>query len=46
MGSLTTLGVLMVQGGIRDDGAVSLGSIIVGGGLLAGCCAVIFNRLR
>ncbi len=57
MGSLTTLAVLMVQGGIRDllagppdssslEAFFSIGSTILGGGLLAGCIAVILNRLR
>ncbi len=57
MGSVLTLAVLMVQGGIRDllegtqpaSGAtavVSFGTTILGGGLLAGCLAVVLNRLR
>ena len=57
MGSLTTLSVLMVQGGVRDlvyethtsgsfEGFFSMGLTILGGGLLAGCLAVILNRLR
>ena len=57
MGSLTTLSVLMVQGGVRDlvyethtsgsfEGFFSMGLTILGGGLLAGCIAVILNRLR
>jgi len=57
MGSLTTLSVLMVQGGVRDllydshssgtlDGILALGLTILGGGLFAGCLAVILNRLR
>ncbi|MDR4478645.1 MAG: hypothetical protein R3B37_02685 [Nitrospira sp.] len=57
MGCLTTLAVLMVQGGVRDlvSGAnptgsssaiLSFGTTIFGGGLLAGCLALILNRLR
>ncbi|GMV51705.1 MAG: hypothetical protein NBKEAIPA_01933 [Nitrospirae bacterium] len=57
MGCLTTLAVLMVQGGVRDlvSGAspmggtgafLSFGTTIIGGGLLAGCLALILNRLR
>jgi hypothetical protein len=57
MGSLTTLSVLMVQGGVRDllygthpangpSAYLSFGVTILGGGLLAGCIALIMNRLR
>lgn len=57
MGSLTTLAVLMVQGGIRDllygsshasttEGILSMGLTVLGGGLLAACIAVILTRLR
>ena len=57
MGGVTTLSVLMVQGGVRDliydshasstlEGILSMGLTIVGGGFLAGCLAVILNRLR
>ena len=57
MGSLLTLAVLMVQGGVRDllygapdshstEAMFSIGSTILGGGLLAGCTALILNRLR
>ena len=57
MGSLLTLAVLMVQGGVRDllhgtpdsssfEAILSIGSTILGGGLLAGSIAVILNRLR
>ena len=57
MGSLTTLSVLMVQGGVRDliydshtsstiEGIFSMGLTILGGGIMAGCVAVILNRLR
>jgi hypothetical protein len=52
-----TLSVIMVQGGVRDllygtpdssslEAFFSIGSTIFGGGLLAGCVAVILNRLR
>lgn len=57
MGSVLTLAVLMVQGGIRDllegtlpaagtTAVISFGTTILGGGLLAGCLAVVLNRLR
>lgn len=57
MGSVMTLSVLMVQGGLRDlwegiqpaDGTntvVYFGTTIFGGGLLAGCIALVLNRLR
>lgn len=57
MGALTTLSVLMVQGGVRElfytpnpaegpSAYVSFGTTILGGGLLAGCLALILNRLR
>jgi hypothetical protein len=57
IGALLTLSVLMVQGGVRElfDGAtpgngagvyLSFGTTIVGGGLLAGCLALVMNRLR
>lgn len=57
IGALLTLSVLMVQGGVREllDGgtpgsgagaALSFGTTIVGGGLLAGCVALVMNRLR
>ena len=57
MGSVTTLAVLMVQGGLHrliytthpsgSAGAVStFATTILGGGLLAGCLALIMNRLR
>jgi len=47
----------MVQGGVRDlfDGSppgngasayLSFGTTIFGGGLLAGCLALVMNRLR
>jgi hypothetical protein len=57
MGSLMTLSVLMVQGGIRDlwegtqpsggtNAFVYFGTTIFGGELLAGCLALVMNRLR
>lgn len=57
IGALLTLSVLMVQGGVRDllDGSypsggasayLSFGTTIFGGGLLAGCLALVMNRLR
>lgn len=57
MGSLMTLSVLMVQGGVRDlwegtqptggtNAVVYFGTTIFGGGLLAGCVALVLNRLR
>lgn len=57
MGSLTTLAVLMVQGGVRDlvyghhpsgstPAYVSFLMTVLGGGILAGCLALIINRLR
>lgn len=57
MGSLTTLSVLMIQGGVRDllygthpvggpSASLSFALTILGGGLFAGCLALILNRLR
>lgn len=57
MGALITLSILMVQGGIRDlwegtqpaggtNAFVYFGTTIFGGGLLAGCVALVMNRLR
>lgn len=56
IGALLTLSVLMVQGGVRDllDGThpaggspyLSFSTTIFGGGLLAGCLALVMNRLR
>ena len=57
MGVLLTLSVLMVQGGVRDlfDGAhpsagaspyLSFTTTIFGGGLLAGCLALVMKRIR
>ena len=50
-GSATTLAVLMVQGGFQDliSGSKSPTSVlltITGGGLLAGCIAIIMNRIK
>jgi hypothetical protein len=54
IGALLTLSVLMVQGGVRDlfdgthpqSGYLSVGTTILGGGLLAGCVALVMNRIR
>ena len=57
MGALTTLAVLMVQGGVHKllyaprpaestTAYVTFAVTILGGGLLAGCLALIMNRLR
>jgi hypothetical protein len=57
IGALMTLSVLMVQGGVRDlwEGTqpagdrnvfVYFGTTLFGGGLLAGCVALVMNRLR
>ena len=57
MGALTTLSVLMVQGGLHDllykshpsgsaSAVLTFGITILGGGLLAGCIALILRRLR
>lgn len=57
MGALLTLAVLMLQGGIhtllyqRIEGAAQptfppVLVTILGGGLLAGCLALVMNRLR
>ena len=57
IGSLMTLSVLMVQGGVRDllygesgsnpfEAFFSMGITILGGGLLAACIAVILNRIK
>ncbi|HEY6974022.1 MAG TPA: hypothetical protein VI359_06940 [Nitrospiraceae bacterium] len=54
IGALLTLSVLMVQGGVRDlfdgthsqSGYLSFGTTILGGGLLAGCVALVMNRIR
>jgi hypothetical protein len=55
IGSLMTLAVLMVQGGVHDllyrpvagpAAYLTFAMTILGGGLLAGCVALIMNRLR
>ena len=57
MGALMTLAVLMIQGGVHDllyqthptgsaNAALTFIMTILGGGLLAGCAALIMNRLR
>lgn len=57
MGALMTLSVLMIQGGVRDllydsppagsaNAVLTFMMTILGGGLLAGCLALIMNRLR
>ncbi|HJT22111.1 MAG TPA: hypothetical protein VJ746_16680 [Nitrospira sp.] len=57
IGALLTLSVLMVQGGVRDlvDGThpagnsspyLAFATTIFGGGLLAGCLALVMNRIR
>jgi hypothetical protein len=57
MGALTTLSVLMIQGGVHDllyrthptgsaNAGLTFAMTILGGGLLAGCVALIMNRLR
>jgi len=52
---MTTLAVLMVQGGVHDllyrpvagpAAYLTFSVTILGGGLLAGCVALILNRLR
>ena len=50
-GAATTLGVLMVQGGFQDlisgnKSSASFMLTITGGGLLAGCIAMILNRIK
>ena len=57
MGALTTLSVLMIQGGVHDfvyeyPPSGSAGAVVTfvmtvsGGGLFSGCLALIMNRLR
>jgi hypothetical protein len=57
MGAIMTVSVLMLQGGIHTlfvqasaaRGASSMtgvGSTILGGGLFAGCLALVLNRVR
>jgi hypothetical protein len=50
-GSTTTIAVLMVQGGFQEliSGDKSWASFLLtttGGGLLAGCIAIIMNRIK
>ena len=50
-GALLTLAVLMVQGGVQDliSGGKSPTNFVLtitGGGLLAGCIAIIMNRIK
>jgi len=50
-GAVMTLAVLMVQGGVQDliSGNKSPTNIVLtitGGGLLAGCIAIIMNRIK
>jgi len=57
MGALMTLSVLMIQGGVHDliyqthptgsaNAVLTFTMTILGGGLLAGCLALIMSRLR
>jgi len=57
MGALMTLSVLMIQGGVHDllyqthptgsaNAVLTFTMTILGGGMLAGCVALIMNRLR
>ena len=56
VGSVMALSVIMLQGGIREvlqaqaplweDNLAELLTAIAGGGLLAGCVALIFNRIK
>ena len=56
IGSAMALSVIMLQGGIREvlqaQGPLweakltELGTAVVGGGLLAGCVALILNRIK
>jgi len=57
MGCLTTLSVLMIQGGAQEllydrhatdsvSAFLTFAMTISGGGMLAGCLALILNRLR
>ena len=50
-GAATTLAVLMVQGGFQDlisghKSSTSFLLTIAGGGLMAGCIAIILNRIK
>jgi len=56
IGAAMSLSVIMIQGGIREvmvaqgtlwgDKLVELVTAIVGGGLLAGCVALILDRIK
>ena len=57
MGALMTLSVLMIQGGVHDllyqthptgsaNAVLTFTMTILGGGMLAGCVALIMSRLR
>jgi hypothetical protein len=57
MGALMTLSVLMIQGGVHDliyqthptgsaNAVLTFTMTILGGGLLAGCLALVMSRLR
>jgi glucose-6-phosphate-specific signal transduction histidine kinase len=50
-GAAMTLAVLMIQGGVQDlisgdKSAMNFVLTVTGGGLLAGCIALIMNRIR
>ena len=50
-GATMTLAVLMIQGGVQDlvsgdKSATNFVLTIAGGGLLAGCIAIIMNRIK
>jgi hypothetical protein len=50
-GATMTLAVLMIQGGVQDlisgdKSAINFVLTITGGGLLAGCIALILNRIK
>jgi hypothetical protein len=57
MGALMTISVLMLQGGVHTlffrpmtggspSSIAGVGSTILGGGLFAGCLALVLNRVR
>lgn len=57
MGALMTVSVLMLQGGIHtllyhpvtgghSPSLANVGTTILGGGLFAGCLALVLNRVR
>jgi hypothetical protein len=57
MGALMTLAVLMIQGGVHDliyhthpagsaNAVLTFTMTVLGGGLLAGCVALIMKQLR